>query len=124
MGKVSSHGAPNTKRFAPAKTDEERENQLISLAYDLVEQRLRDGTATSQETVHFLKLGSSREKLDREKIQLEMELDEAKKQSLQSASRIESLYADAVSAFASYQGVESQNDNVETIDDQDLHGAN
>ncbi len=121
MGKVSSHGAPNTKRFAPAKTDEERENQLISLAYDLVEQRLRDGTATSQETVHFLKLGSSREKLDREKIQLEMELDEAKKQSLQSASRIESLYADAVNAFASYQGVDSQNENVETIDDQDLH---
>lgn len=121
MGKVTKHSHPNTREFPPAKTDEERENQLIALSYDLVEKRLREGTATSQETVHFLKLGSSREKLDREKIRLEMELDKAKKDSLKTAATIESLYGDAVKAFSSYSGAEPQNDNVEVADDKDLH---
>ena len=55
----------------PALTPEARENQLISMAYDLVEQRLLDGTATSQETTHFLKLGSTKARLEMEKLQKE-----------------------------------------------------
>ena len=57
------------RRRSSATTREERENELINLAYDLVEQRMRDGTATAAETTHFLKLGSSREMLEREMMQ-------------------------------------------------------
>ena len=53
-----------TRKSRPALTPEARENQLIAKAYDLVEQRLDDGTATSQETTHFLKLGSAKAKLE------------------------------------------------------------
>ena len=58
-------------KMRPALTPEAREGQLIALATDLVEQRLRDGTATSQEVVHFLRLGSMRERLEREKLENE-----------------------------------------------------
>ena len=88
----------------PARSPEERENRMISLAMDLVEQRLRNGTATSAETVHFLKLGSSREKLEQDEKRREIELKAAKTEALESAKRIEALYADAVNAMRKYGG--------------------
>lgn len=88
----------------PATTPEGRENQLISLAHDLVEQRLRDGTATSQETVHFLKLGSSRERLEQERLRHENELTEAKIEGMKAAVRMEELYANAIKSMSMYQG--------------------
>ncbi len=88
----------------PAKTPEARENQLIALAYDLVEQRLRDGTATSQETTHFLKLGSTKERIEREILQKQKELISAKTETLKSQKRVEDLYANAIAAFRSYSG--------------------
>ena len=65
MKKVKSSSEP-VKKIRPALTPEARENQMISLAMDLVEQRLLNGTASSQETTHFLKLGTAKEKLERE----------------------------------------------------------
>lgn len=90
----------------PATTPEGRENQLIALAADLAEKRLREGTATAQEVVHFLKLGSSREQLEQERIRHENELLEAKVEAMASAARIEELYAEAISAMRSYSGNE------------------
>ena len=97
----SSESPPKTSGVVDP---EAREAQLISLAMDLVEQRLRDGTATSQETVHFLKLGSSRERYEREKLEKENILLKAKTEALESQARIEDLYEKAIDAMKRYGG--------------------
>lgn len=93
------------KTSPPATTPEGRENQLIALAMDLAEKKLRDGTASSQEVTHFLKLASSKEKLEREKLELENELIKAKTESLQSQKNIEELYTNAIKAMQTYSGL-------------------
>lgn len=92
------------KKMRPALTPEARENQLISLASDLAEKQLREGTASSQVITHYLKLGSTKEKIEKEILEKQKELIEAKTQSLQSAKRIEELYAKALDAMRSYSG--------------------
>lgn len=91
-------------RVSPPLDIEARENQMISLAMDLVEQRLRNGTATSQETVHFLRLGSMREREERTKLENEIILLKAKTEALESAARMEDLYAKAIDAMKRYGG--------------------
>ena len=93
-----------SKPGPPAKTPEARENQLVSLAFDLVEKRLRAGTATSQETTHFLKIGSPTSRLEKEILEKQKELITAKTESIQSGKRIEALYADAIVAMRGYSG--------------------
>ena len=88
----------------PALSPEARENQMIALAMDLVEQRLRNGTASSQETTHFLKLATVKEQREREKTEAEIELLQAKIKNLESQSTSASLYADALKAFSTYSG--------------------
>lgn len=95
---------PATRRRKPATTPEAREKQLISLAYDLVEQRLIDGTATSQETTHFLRLGSAKERIERDILERQKELITAKTEQIKSTRRIEELYAEALSAMKQYSG--------------------
>lgn len=92
------------RKIRPALTPEARENQLIALAVDLVEQRLLDGTASSQETTHFLKLGSMKNRLEMEKLQEENRLLKAKTEALQSAKRVEELYSEAIKAMRRYSG--------------------
>lgn len=94
------------RRGRPAFSPEERENQLISKASDLVERQLEDGTATSQVITHFLKLGSSREKLEQERIRNENKMLAAKADQLASQQRVEELYAKALSAMRGYNGDE------------------
>ena len=94
----------------PALTPEARENQMISLAIDLAEQQLRDGTASSQVITHYLKLGSTKERIEKEILERQKDLIEAKTQSLQSAKRIEELYADAINAMRSYAGGSENHD--------------
>lgn len=105
MAKAKSIGDRKpTRKIRPALTVEARENQLISLAYDLVEKRLLEGTATSQETTHFLKMGSPRARIEKEILEKQKELISAKTEALQSAKRIEELYADAIAAMRKYSG--------------------
>ena len=87
----------------PALTPEGRENQLINLAMNLAEQRLRDGTATSQEVVHFLRLGSQKGRVEQRLLELEAELTAAKKEALESSQRMEELYSNAIKAFTGYE---------------------
>ena len=94
----------STKMMRPALTPEARENQLISLAVDLAEKQLREGTASSQVITHYLKLGSTKEKIEKEILEKQKELIEAKTQNLQSAKRIEELYAAALKAMRTYGG--------------------
>ena len=93
----------SSPRIRPALTPEARENQMIALAIDLAEQQLRDGTASSQVITHFLKLGSTREKIEKEILEKQKAMIEAKTDSLQSAKRIEELYANAMEAMKDYK---------------------
>lgn len=120
MAKVrtSNSQTPRTK-VRPALTPEARENQLISLAIDLVEQRLLDGTASSQETTHFLKLATSKAKLEKERFELENELIKAKTQNLRDQADMKTLYADAIAAMRRYSGHGDTFDDEECDDDDE-----
>jgi hypothetical protein len=65
---------------------------------------LREGTASSQETVHFLKRGSEKERYELEKLQEENKLLRAKTEALQSQKGLEELYANAIKAMSIYNG--------------------
>ena len=88
----------------PATTPEGREQQLIALAMDATEKRIRDGTASAQELVHFLKAGSPTAKLERQILEKQRELLVAKTAAMESQKRVEELYANALSAMRSYSG--------------------
>lgn len=89
----------------PARTPEARENQLIQAAVDLAEKQLSMGTASAQVITHYLKLGSTKERLEKEKLKHENELLIAKTEALQSSKRVEELYANALNAMRSYGGL-------------------
>ena len=88
----------------PALTPDARENQLICLAIDRAEEQLRNGTASSQVITHFLKLGSSKERLEKEILEKQKDLIDAKTHAMQSTQRIEELYKNAMDAFKRYKG--------------------
>ena len=104
------------KDIRPALTPESRENQLISLAVDLAERQLQEGTASSQVITHYLKLGSTKERIEKEILEKQKELISAKTEALKSAKRIEELYTDAIKAMRSYSG---HNDSDEDGDEGD-----
>lgn len=100
-----------SRKIRPALTPEARENQLISLAVDLAEKQLMEGTASSQVITHYLKLGSTREKMESEKRKHEIELLKAKTEALESSKRIEEMYAEAMNAMRSYSGLGGSEDD-------------
>ena len=93
-------------RRPPAPTPEGRENQLISQAVDLAERQIQEGTASAQVLTHYLKLGTTRERLEQEKITRENELLLARVEALVSGQRVEELYGEAIRAMALYAGRE------------------
>ena len=100
--KTDSKGS--SKKIRPAITPEARENQLVSLAIDLAERQLLDGTASSQVITHYLKLGSMREKLERERLEEENRLLKAKTKALANAEEIKVLYEEALKSMRRYSG--------------------
>jgi len=90
----------------PALSPEAEEKRLVALAYNEVEQRILNHTATSAEIVHFLKLGTKKSRLEEEKLELEKKLVEAKTNALKAAEVSERMFAEAISAMKSYQGRE------------------
>ena len=100
-----------TRRTRPATTPEGRENQLIALSVDLAEKQLREGSASAQVITHYLKLGSSREKLEQERLKEEVTVLKARAEQLESQKRVEELYANALDAMRRYAG--------QTVDDYD-----
>ena len=92
------------RKMRPALSPEARENQLISLAVDLAEQQLRDGTASAQVITHYLKLGATTARLEKEKLEHENELLKAKTKAIESAENVEKLYVDAINAMKRYGG--------------------
>jgi hypothetical protein len=92
------------RRRRPATTVEGRENQMISLAVELAEKQLRDGTASAQVINHYLRLGTTRERLEQEKLSRENELLRSRTEAMESAKRVEELYGAALDAMRSYAG--------------------
>lgn len=95
--------APSFRR-PPATTPEGREDQLVAQAVDLAERQLQDGTASAQVITHFLKLGSTREKLEQERLRRENILLESRASAIESGARIEELMTNAMNAFRGYSG--------------------
>jgi len=92
------------RRRAPARTLEAREQELTNVAYDLAERQLEEGTASSQVITHFLKMGSTRELVEQERMRGEIELQKVKAEQLEGQKRIEQMYGDALEAMRSYSG--------------------
>ena len=92
------------KKMRPALTPEARENQLISLAVDLAEDQLRNGTASAQVITHYLKLGATTARLEKEKLERENELLKAKAEAIKSEAKQEELYINAINAMRNYGG--------------------
>lgn len=114
MAKVKTTSASaTTKEIRPALTPEARESQLIYLATDLAEQQLRDGTASSQVITHYLKLGTMKERIEREILEKQKDLITAKTEALQSAKRMDEMYAEAIAAMRKYRGDEEEIDDPE-----------
>lgn len=98
---------PSTSRRPPATTPEARENQLINYAIDLAEQQMLDGTASAQVITHYLKLASTRESLEKEKLRREVEVLRAKTEALEANKGSDEMYKQALEAMRSYQGIEA-----------------
>lgn len=105
-------GAKKNPQRRQATTDEGREGQIIATALDLAEKQLLDGTASSQVITHFLKLGSTREQLEQERLRRENELLATKVDALASAKRVEELYEEALKAMQIYSGRSSGEEEV------------
>lgn len=98
---------PNEKparRGRPARTPEERERELVALAVDVAEDQMRKGTASAQVLTHYLKLGSTREHLERELLSENVQLTRMKREALEAQQRIEALYSEALNAMRAYSG--------------------
>lgn len=101
--RVSDKNA-NTSKRPPATTPEARENQLIAQAVDLASRQMAEGTASAQVISHYLKLGSSRERLEQERLAQEVGLLRIKAEAIESQKRVEELYTTALNAMRSYAG--------------------
>ena len=111
MAKVKTKTVPSPNyNIPPSGTVDGRENQLIALATDLAEKQLREGTASAQVITHYLKLGSTKERMEKEMMAEQIKLLTAKTEALKSAKHVEELYAEAMSAFRRYSGQDVEMD--------------
>lgn len=114
----SSQPTQKSKKRRPPTTPEARESYMVSLAMDLAEQRMLDGTASAQEVTHFLKLGTEKARLENEKIKKENLLLEAKTEDVKSNKTNKELFEQAMKAFGRYHGATEPTEEV--IDDEDV----
>ena len=101
----------NNFPYSRPRTAQAREDQLIAMAYDRVEERIRNNQATGPELVHFLKMGSAKGRLEKEILEKERELVTAKTEALHAQKRIEELYSKAIAAMKSYSGDQDDSDD-------------
>lgn len=90
---------------------------MISLAVDLAERQLIEGTASSQVITHFLKLATLKERREREKLEEEVKLLRAKTEALQSTQRMEEQYVEVLAALKKYGGNNDEEDDYYEYED-------
>lgn len=110
MPRAKKSTGDSSAEAPPAKTLESRENQMIAMAYDLAEKRLREGTASAQEITHFLKIGTTTHQLEKKKLEKDIELTAARTAAADSSSNLQVLYEEAINAMRRYQGVDQRLD--------------
>lgn len=98
------------RRIRPGLTPESREDQLVALAINLAEEQLLAGTASSQVISHFLKIGSTKERIEKEILSEQKDLIKAKTEALKSEKRVEELYSEALTAMRRYSGQDIYDD--------------
>lgn len=113
--RISRNSSSSERRSQPALTPEAREAQMISLSESCAEKRLREGTASDSLIIHYLKLGTSRAQMEKEKLALENELIRAKTEEIHAAKNAEESYAEVLKALQIYAG----KDTVEEIIEDD-----
>jgi len=111
MAPARNSAEPTKPRRPAARTPEARERQLVSLAFDVAEEQMLNGTASAQVITHYLKIGSPREKLERRKLEEENALLRAKVEGMASAARVEELYEGAIKAMRAYSGEDLGDDD-------------
>ncbi len=112
MAKVGSPGSSRPKReMRPGLTPDSRENQMIALAMDVAEERMRNGTASATEIVHFLQLGTRKAKLQNRLLEAQTDMAIAKKESLQAQKRSDEMFEEAIKAFKRYSGQGGSNED-------------
>lgn len=121
MPRVKSVNNSMERREPPALTVDGRFDQLIGLAVDLAEERLRDKSASNQLIAELIRYGSQKERLTREKIQMETEMLQAKADALRAQETSIRLYEDAMRAMRSYAGTPSEeySEDFDEEDDED-----
>jgi hypothetical protein len=105
----------------PATTIEGRNDQLIAAAFDLVERRIHEGTASAQETVHFLRMGSTKDRLEQEKLRRENLVLETRVKEMESRTSGDQLLERALAAFRGYSGQESVDPEAVTFDAENVY---
>jgi hypothetical protein len=108
----------NSRSRRPATSPEEREQQLADAAYDLAEEQIGNGTASSQVITHFLKMGSTRERLEQERMQHEVELMQARREQLEGQQRMEEMFTEAIRAFKGYRGLSESYEDSDTFEER------
>lgn len=112
MAKIkAADSSGSSRKMRPALSPEARENQLISLAHDVAEQQMRDGTASSQVITHFLRLGTEKERLERERLEEENKLLRAKTKELEDRKEMKQIYVEALQAMRRYGGHDEQDED-------------
>ncbi len=105
MARIRATGSSSSsQKTRPMLTPEAKEQQMIKYAYDLAEQQLRDGTASSQVITHFLKLGTAKYELEKEKLKVDNQLAQAKAKAIESAEHDRMAYDEIISALRTYSG--------------------
>ena len=117
MPKIKPVETPTESREPPSLTVEGRFDQLVNLAVDLAEERLRDKSASNQLISEIIRYGSQKEKLTREKIQMETQMLAAKADALRAQETSAQLLQDAMRAMTEYSP--SRDEFEEDYDDED-----
>lgn len=100
-----------SRKRIPATDPIARENQMAALAMDLAEKKLRDGTASNQLIIHYLKAVSSKEVIEKEKLELEKQLLEAKREAIKASETRDVDYKNAIKAMRSYSGLDEEDED-------------
>lgn len=106
---TNKSGPPKNRR--PASSPKAWEDRVLTLAMDVVEEQLRNRTISSAVLAAIIRRASTRERLEEEILEKQKELITAKTESLQSAKRMEELYAEALAAMRRYSGQDEPNED-------------
>lgn len=104
MGAPRKNADSTAPRTRPATSPEEQEQLMVGLAVRQAQAQLEAGTASNQVLTHYLKIATVREQREREKLRLEAELLEARRDELNAAGQRSESAEAVLQALKSYRG--------------------